>query len=292
MFRKSLKNIYNLIPFKKYWFLVLKKIWKVPERIYKHLSFKGIFKVSIDKKRSFKLMHYGFQLENEIFWEGLRGHWEKESMSLWMKFCKNSGIIIDVGANTGVYSLVAQSVNPDATVYAFEPVKTIYEKLCFNNKLNNYSIQCFEAGLSNVNGKKAIFNVNADHTYEATLNKIFEGNVTGEKKLEVDVLTLKSFIEAKGLKSIDLIKIDVETHEPEVIEGLGEYLTRFKPVILIELITDYVVAGVMPFFEKSDYLYFNIDEKKGFKRVESVGISNSYNYLFCTADKAREFNLV
>ena len=88
------------------------------------------------------------------------------------------------------------------------------------------------------------------------------------------------------------MKIDVETHEPEVIEGFGEYLSLFKPAILIELITEDVVAGVMPYFEKSGYLFFNIDEKLGIRKVDSVGISDSYNYLFCSEEKAKQLNLI
>jgi FkbM family methyltransferase len=292
MIKKGIKKIYKLIPFKKHFFSGLKKIWRVPESVYKHLTFTGVFKVIIDKNQSFLLKHYGFQIENEIFWEGLKGHWEKQSITLWIELCKNAHTIIDVGANTGIYSLVAQAVNPKATIYAFEPVKTVYEKLEANNRLNNYSIQCFQAALSNRNGKMAIYKVNSDHTYEATLNKVFEGKVSDEKKMEVDVLTLKSFIGKNGIKHIDLMKIDVETHEPEVIEGFGEYLEEFKPAILIELITDYVVAGVIPFFENLDYMFFNIDENKGIRRVDSLSVSDSYNYLLCTGEKAKQLNLL
>ena len=292
MIKKYLKKLYILIPFKKQIFSGIKKTGKVPERIYRHLTFKGAFKVVIDKGRSFKLRHYGFVLENEIFWEGLTGKWEKESIELWIKLCKDANIVFDIGANTGVYSLVAQTINPQATIYAFEPLKTICDKLIANNRLNNYSITCCEIALSDHDGKAAIYKVNSDHTYEATLNKVFEGKLADARAIEVEIVTAKTFIEQNGITNIDLIKIDVETHEPEVLEGFGEYLLKFKPTILIELITDYVVEGVIPVVKDLGYLFFNIDEKKGIQLTETLNISDSYNYLFCTREKAEQLKLI
>ena len=292
MIKSAIKKIYNALPFKQQVFTGIKKFVTLPEKAYRHLSFKGIFTVHISPHHSFRMLHYGYQLENEVFWSGLNGNWEKHSMQLWIKLCQNANTIFDIGANTGIYSLVAQTIRPKATVYAFEPVRTVYDKLVANSKLNNYSIHCYEKALSNTNGMMAIYKVNAEHTYEATLNKIFDGAVADARAMQVEVLTLKSFIEHNSIRSIDLVKIDVETHEPEVLEGFGEYLDRFKPAILIELITDYVVESVVPIVKEMNYLYFNIDEKKGITQVMTLDISNSFNFLFCTREKAIELGLI
>ena len=71
------------------------------------------------------MRHYGFQLENEIFWSGLTNGWEKISTRLWIELSKNSKVIFDIGANTGIYSLVSKSINPTSQVFAFEPVKRV-----------------------------------------------------------------------------------------------------------------------------------------------------------------------
>ena len=102
--KNILKKIYDFIPFKSAFFLGLKFVFKVPKNIYKHLSFKGVFKIHLDKQHQFKLMHHGYALENEIFWEGLEGCWEKVSIELWIKLCKNADVVFDVGANNGIYS--------------------------------------------------------------------------------------------------------------------------------------------------------------------------------------------
>jgi tRNA1(Val) A37 N6-methylase TrmN6 len=42
-------------------------------------------------------------------------------LALWIKLCRQSETILDVGANTGVYALVAGAVNKKAKIFAFEP---------------------------------------------------------------------------------------------------------------------------------------------------------------------------
>lgn len=122
---KLFKIIYNFIPFKRDFFYLIKTFWKPKETIYRHLHFVGIFKVKINQSKTFKIKHYGYQIENEIFWSGLTEGWEKESVKLWIELCKCSEIIFDIGANTGMYSLIAKTINPGANVYAFEPVARV-----------------------------------------------------------------------------------------------------------------------------------------------------------------------
>jgi hypothetical protein len=104
-----MKSIYRAIPFKKQIFTVIRKIARPPRSLYKHLYFKGKFRVRLDQKKnsSFLIMHHGFEIENEIFWNGAGG-WEKFSQELWMRLCENAKVILDIGANTGVYSFVAK----------------------------------------------------------------------------------------------------------------------------------------------------------------------------------------
>ncbi len=126
--KMHLKKVYSILPFKKEFFTLLKLVYKPKEDIYKHLHFKGIINVQVDNEHSFKIKHYGFEIENVIFWEGLQDGWEKVSIGLWIELCRRSTIIVDVGANTGVYSLIAKSLNSNAQVYAFEPVKRVDRK--------------------------------------------------------------------------------------------------------------------------------------------------------------------
>ena len=154
--KRIIKFIYSCVPFKDFFFKGLKKVWQPPESVYKHLHFHGVFRVNVNEKKGFKIMHYGFEIENEIFWNGLGKSWESVSLNLWKELCLNSTVIFDIGANTGVYSLVAKSLNPSAKVFAFEPVERVFKKLLYNIQINKYNIICFQKAVSNSIGKAII----------------------------------------------------------------------------------------------------------------------------------------
>ncbi len=127
--KKFLKQVYRFLPFKKHFFLFMKQFGIPNHNIYQHLHFVDNIKVEASETKNFKIRHYGFQLENEIFWNGLFSGWEKVSISIWAELCKSSSVIFDIGANTGVYALLAKTINPNSKVFAFEPAKLNYSFL-------------------------------------------------------------------------------------------------------------------------------------------------------------------
>ncbi len=210
---------------------------------------------------------------------------------MWISLCGQSQNIIDIGANTGVYSLIAKSVNSDAHVYAFEPVKRVYQKLMENCALNNYDIALYEKAISNSDGTAVIFDTDTEHVYSVTVNKNLSAASTKVKETTIHTITLDSFIRTNKITKIDLIKIDVETHEPEVLEGFSNYLKIFRPTLLIEILTDEVGQRVQELVNGLGYLYFNIDERGSVRRVEKIGASDYYNFLLCNEVTARELKL-
>lgn len=82
--KQLLKSLYSVFPFKKQLFSVIKTFWTPPTSIYRHLHFKAPFNVTIAPNEQFKMQHYGFEIENEVFWKGVQNGWEKQSLSLWI----------------------------------------------------------------------------------------------------------------------------------------------------------------------------------------------------------------
>lgn len=216
--KKVLKSIYNIIPFKKLLFRVVRDRFKIIPSFYEHLTFKGIFKVCIEGQRNcFKMLHYGYLLENEVFWHGIPAGWEKESTNLWIELSKNSKTILDIGSNTGLYALISKSVNPDSEVYAFEPVDRVYKKLVKNIELNNYNITTIKKAASNSDGTAVIYDTDAEHSYSVTVNKNLTPGDKDVRETKIDIIKLSTFIKERNIQKIDLIKLDVETHEPQVL---------------------------------------------------------------------------
>jgi len=76
-------------------------------------------------------------LENEFYWKGFKKSNEPETTWLWSNLCKNATTIIDIGANTGTYALIASAINPNGKIIAFEPSAKTFARLKDNVELNN-----------------------------------------------------------------------------------------------------------------------------------------------------------
>lgn len=288
--RTTLKSIYKFIPLKKELYSLIKKIYKPKKNLYQHLHFTGNIIVKVDDLKSFRIRHHGYEVENEIFWNGIYGGWEKHSLRIWKELCATAETIFDIGANTGVYALLAQTVKPNSNVYAFEPVERVFKKLEYNVNLNGFDIKCIKKAVSNFDGKATIYDSDSEHIYSVTVNK--NTNPQSEKPVPVEIETIKldSFIKQEGITSIDLMKIDVETHEVEVLEGFREYIHTFQPSMLIEVLNEEVASGIQELIDGIDYVFFNIDENTGIRMVPKLSKSDYYNFLICKRDIAEKLN--
>jgi len=277
--KRIIKCLYNFIPFKKYFFDIIKHS-KLQESFYKHFHFKGVFKVKVDKSNSFKLFHYGYQIENNIYWEGLYGKYEKTSLKIWSEISKKSNIVFDIGANTGIFALVAQTVNPNAEVYAFEPIERVYNKLVLNNKINNFDIKCYKLALSETNGRIKVFDQPLTHETTVSLERNVLESAENSQLVEIEKINLKSFIEMNQLRKIDLIKMDVEYHEYSVLKGMEEYLEKYRPNILLEIVDEEIAEKINELIKKLNYVIYDINEHTfSINKINKIQKSSFCNLL-------------
>jgi FkbM family methyltransferase len=287
-----LRKAYRRVPFKQPVFEAMRRLGAPPENVYKHLHFQGVFETKVGN-RSFKMRHHGFEIENQLFWAGGNGGWERVSLGLWQKLCARAQVIYDIGANTGVYALHAKTINPRAEVRAFEPVKRVFERLRDNVELNAFDIACEEVAVSDADGEAVIFDPGGEHVLSVTVNKDLSEPGVKTTPQTVSRVRLDSYLEGQRAPAPDLLKIDVETHEFEVLSGLGDHLAQTRPTMLIEILNDEVGAAVESLVADLGYLYFNIDERKSSPTlVPHIGVSDYYNYLLCAEAEARLLGLL
>lgn len=278
--KKTIRAIYSAIPFKKQIFTAL-RLFHPSESVYRHLHFKGIIKIGVDG-HSFKMKHYGYQLENELFWKS-DGSWRSLSLTLWQRLSERSGVIMDIGSNTGVYSLLAGAVNRSASIYAFEPL--VYTLLENNVRLNDFNIQPFKLAISNGEGEATFFTDSTDFSYTASLNKDHQ-SYANRLSIQVKTTTLDKFCEDNNLVP-DLVKIDVERHEPEVIEGFLRSIERSHPAMLIEVLDDHIGQRLRELLKDTGYRYYSIDDvNHSCKRMKELGKPEDFNVLACTPETA------
>jgi hypothetical protein len=114
----------------------------------------------------------------------------------------------------------------------------------------------------------------------------------GTADLTVQSVALDTFINKNAIKRIDLMKIDVETHEPQVLEGYSRYISQHKPTILIEILEQEIADKINAMVDGLGYLYFNIDEKGSIRQTAKIEKSDYFNYLLCDSETASRVGLV
>jgi len=233
----------------------------LPERVWRHLAFEGSFKASLPDGAQIILWHGGHRVENEIFWKGIFGQWEKTSLRLWYNKVRNSRCIVDVGANTGVYSLLAAAANLEATILSIEPLPAAIAQLRRNIALNDALVLVFEGVLSDQNSEMTLHLAPSAFQYSASLHPEFSPELTETRTVRAS--TFDRLVEEFDLPAPDLVKIDVEGHEPAVLSGMEKTLGSSAPDLLIEVLDDRALDSVMDELSPLGYRHQWIDEAVG-----------------------------
>jgi FkbM family methyltransferase len=294
--KELFRSLYKMIPLKRQIFLLFRSIYTPPRAIYQHLYFEGQFEAEMFGIH-FSMVNHNTKLETQVFWGGAGGYEEKHSLKLWAKLSRDAHTILDVGANTGLYSLVAKALNPQASVYAFEPIARFARELEQNCRLNHFDIEVQQIAASNQDGKAVIYDLPLEQHRHASLIESealrhYGGAKSNLVKVRIPTIRLATFIQREGIAKVDMMKVDVEGHEPEVLEGMGIHLDKMRPSILVEIHWEKQARGIESLLEGLDYLYFDIDEETGPRRVPHLSKSSTRNYLICSPTTASQLKLL
>ena len=146
---------------------------------------------------------------------------------------ENGMVCMDVGANIGyVTLLMADKIGPDGIVYAIEPDPSNIELLNINMMMNGYSdrVNIFNMGMSNKCGESNFYVGKSSN-----LGGMAKTKSTRDKSIKVKVDTITNFCETNKVPG--LIKMDIEGHEVEVLEGMCDLIKKksFPCKIVMEL---------------------------------------------------------
>ena len=148
--------------------------------------------------------------------------YQKEQRKASLSFLNSKRTAIDIGANVGLWAKDFCEIFHE--VILFEPYKLNIE--CLKKNLENYqNFQIFDCALSNKNSPGELY--------------IHEKGLGANSLVPSDGITKTENIQLKKLdnfqfKNVDYIKIDVQFHELEVIEGSIDTLKNNNPVLCIE----------------------------------------------------------
>lgn len=235
-------------------------------------------------------------IANEIFYH--RGYEHSEFLLL-KQLLKRGKYFIDVGANTGIFSIWAAKANPKLKVYSFEPHPSNFSRLIKNISINRLTnIEALPAALGEKSAKIE-FTIPADFSISATAsaNEKFTENFHGIKYTNVVVpqTTIDESFSKIPLEFDDVIKIDVEYYELEVLKGARSTLLNRRPLVIIEILQfenlvaqfpamqreinkDHAIE-VFDFLRAFNYHCYSIDVD-GLNFIDSMENQKNRNFLF------------
>jgi FkbM family methyltransferase len=141
-------------------------------------------------------------------------------------------VIFDVGANTGQSVFLFKKIFPTSLIYSFEPQVETFERLSMNLESGGVSaVKIFNLGLSNTNGESdfhvsplslvSTFSPSYVRSKYSVLRNFLLGNYKSAYSREVraPVATLDQICRRNRIEEIFILKVDVEGHELEVLQG-------------------------------------------------------------------------
>jgi FkbM family methyltransferase len=175
-------------------------------------------------------------------------------------------------------------------VHSFEPNPLLYPYLNKNLKKIISNINLYNLALSDTNGEtklklplrsKSFFKTNIEELYQLGAASIHPNNQFDNFK-EV-IVKMRKLDDIKINNKIGFIKIDVEGHELEVIEGALNTIKENKPVLLIEIEERHSKRMVNDSIKYIKNIGYNCyyEKNKDLVRVEKLkNINEEFNFFF------------
>jgi len=190
-----------------------------------------------------------------------RGIYEEPIIHKMASITKPGMCFLDVGANIGVYSLVAaHNVGPSGRVLAVEPQSTVFRLLRDNVKMNNLTnVELFNCALGKTEEQAEIYLLDEANDGASRMARLDSENVISSE--EINVIPMEKILEDAGIDKIDVMKIDVEGAEMLVLEGAKSVFNRKKPqYIFVECIDKH-----LKMFGSSSYELLSFMKSYGYK---------------------------
>ena len=179
----------------------------------------------------------------------------------------DNAIVVDIGANIGLFSLFVRSQCPKASVYSYEPSPIAFRALKANSEAYGPNLHAFNAGVSGQNGSATLtfygkssvfssFHPSAEEDRKA-IQAVVANMVRGElgntaepvdeyveelmadrmdqQTFECQLVSVPEILRQNNLGRVDLLKVDAEKCELEILHGIDDSTWRLIDQVVIEV---------------------------------------------------------
>ena len=228
----------------------------------KELSIKDIEpkrRVKLNLSNPFDCIFFNY---NEMF---VTGHYDCYDI-------QNLKTVLDIGANNGLFSryLIEKGCE---NLYLFEPNGEATKNI--KSILGDYQkYELIEKAVS-VNDGELTFYITDNNTTIGSISREHVANHAEPKEIKIPSISLKTFVNQKGIQKIDLIKMDVERAEYEIIQNLEEEIFNITDSFLIEFHYNDGI-NVTKLIEKIQSHGFRLDQIRDQSLITNPDITDSY----------------
>lgn len=153
--------------------------------------------------------------------------YDYNDMNFLLRYLRPEDSFLDVGANVGVYSLLAASKIHSGFVYSFEALPKNYARLAENLNLNQFqNVKTYSIAISDSQGNIALELAEGD-------SMPFITSSSTERSITVPTNTLDNLLQNEPIEQLTLAKIDIEGAELLAFKGATTLLNQKLPYVWI-----------------------------------------------------------
>ncbi|MEH1963209.1 MAG: FkbM family methyltransferase [Nostoc sp.] len=162
------------------------------------------------------------------------GLYDYNEMNFLLRYLRANDSFLDIGANVGIYTLLAASKIQSGSVYSFEVLPKNYNRLIQNLKLNQFQqVEAYEIAVSDFTGTTYLNLAEGD-------SMPFITNNANDSTITVPTDTLDNLLQYESISHLTLAKIDIEGAEILAMKGAISLLKQQRPHVWIMEINDAV----------------------------------------------------
>ncbi len=175
---------------------------------------------------------------SSVIWRN--GYFDKGVSLTLLETLKPGNTFIDIGAHFGYFSLLASwLVGSEGNVVSVEAMPKTFTRLTHNLDVHNAHQNALPVNL-------AAYSHKAELTFQdyglafSSLNSAFgirsdNETISATSTVKIDARPLDDILAPMNLSRIDLVKIDAESSEIFVLQGMTGIIDRFGPDIIVEI---------------------------------------------------------
>jgi FkbM family methyltransferase len=184
-----------------------------------------------------------------------RGTSDREAVRWVDRFVRPGGVAWDLGAHFGLYTVgMATRVGAAGQIVAIEPDPSAYARCCRHVRMNRLEwVRVFPVAASSTNGSIALVFDEAPGSPSSRVT-----HVTGAG-LTLPCARLDDLAKKEGLRAPDFIKVDVENHGAEALNGAMDTLASARPSLLMSFHSADELAGTKAILAPLGYTVLSLE---------------------------------